>query len=74
LLFVWTNKLQDAKSPESNEQELEQLEVICNPNAHTSIVDAKALISLRTCGGMRITSEARIPALQADLDAFLSTQ
>jgi hypothetical protein len=46
--------------------------VLCNPNAHASIVDARALVSLRTAGGLALTSEARLPALQADVDAFLA--
>ncbi len=52
---------------------MELLEVVCNPNACSSIFEARALVTLRTRGGLRVTSETRIPALQADLDAFLGS-
>jgi hypothetical protein len=63
---------QAAAAAESCGSELEQLEVICNPNAHTSVFDARALITMTTRGGLKLTTEARLPTLQADVDAYLS--
>lgn len=53
------------------ESELEFLEIFCNPNSATSAFNAKALITLRTQDGVKVTTEGRLSALKEDLDAFL---
>lgn len=54
-----------------DEAELELLEVFCNPNSASSAFNAKALITLKTKEGVKITTEGRLSALKEDLDAFL---
>lgn len=51
--------------------ELELFEVFCNPNAHTNAFDAKLLVTVKTRDGVAVTTEARLSAVKADLDAFL---
>ena len=52
---------------------LELFEAFCNPNAHSSVVDAKVLLTARAAGGgLSVTTEARLSAVRADLDHFLA--
>ncbi|KAL6758475.1 hypothetical protein V8C86DRAFT_2593144 [Haematococcus lacustris] len=53
--------------------DLALFEVMCNPNAHGTAFEASTLISLRTQAGLRVTTEAKLPSLQADLAAYLSS-
>jgi hypothetical protein len=50
---------------------VEYLEVFCNPNAHTSLLDAKVLVTLRTTQGVKILTEGRLTGLKSDVDLFL---
>lgn len=51
---------------------VESLEVLCNPNAYTTAFDAKLLITLATSQGLKVTTEARLSAVKADIDEFIS--
>lgn len=53
--------------------DIEFFEVMCNPNAHSSAFEAKAMITLRTTAGIKVNTEARVPSLQADVDAFVQS-
>ena len=59
-------------SGEADKAELELFEVFCNPNSATSAFTARALISLKTRDGVRVTTEGSLSALKEDLDSFLS--
>lgn len=52
--------------------EVEHLEVFCNPNAHATAFDARALISLRTADGVRVTTEGKLTGVKADVDEYVS--
>lgn len=53
-------------------QELAHFEAFCNPNAYTTAFDAKVLLTIQTHDGVKVTTEARLSAIKADVDAFLS--
>ncbi|KAL4441296.1 hypothetical protein ABPG77_011533 [Micractinium sp. CCAP 211/92] len=53
-------------------REIEHLEVFCNPNAHATAFDARALITLRTADGLRITTEGKLTGIKADVEEFLT--
>lgn len=50
---------------------LQNLEVMCNPNAYATAFDAKVLITVSTTAGVKVTTEGRLSNLKQDVDAFL---
>lgn len=54
--------------------EIEHLEVFCNPNAHATAFDARALITLRTADGLRVTTEGKLTGVKADVEEYLAAQ
>lgn len=50
---------------------VELFEAFCNPNAHSSVVDAKVLLTLRA-SGVSVATEARLSGVRADLDAYMA--
>ncbi len=51
--------------------EIALLELFCNPNAYSTAFDARVLISLKTQGGLAVTTEGRLSAVKSDVDTFL---
>lgn len=58
-------------SPETqSEGSVEFFEIFCNPNAYDNHINAKLLITLRHAG-VKISTEAKLHAIKADVDAFV---
>jgi len=51
---------------------VEFFEVYCNPNGYGSAFEAKTLMTLRTQGGVKVSSEAKLAALQVGLRGKLN--
>lgn len=49
-------------------QQIEQFEVFCNPNAHSTAFDAKVLITLRSGDGLKVNTEGKLVAVKAAVD------
>lgn len=54
-----------------DDQGLEYLEVVCNPNAYATAFDAKVLITMHSSQGLKVTTEGRLSNLKGDVDTFL---
>eukprot|EP01026_Neomeris_dumetosa_P057569 TRINITY_DN5302_c0_g1_i5.p2 TRINITY_DN5302_c0_g1~~TRINITY_DN5302_c0_g1_i5.p2 ORF type:complete len:165 (-),score=14.80 TRINITY_DN5302_c0_g1_i5:216-677(-) len=52
-------------------EELQYLEVFCNPNAYQTAFDAKVLVTLKTQGGINLTTEMMFSSFKQSLDACL---
>jgi len=56
---------QSSDDPDASDgSEVEFFEVCCNPNGFGSAFEARALLTLRTQGGVKVSSEAKLSALQ----------
>lgn len=47
------------------------IDMICNPNMHSTAFDAKLLVSVESVGGLRITAEGSLSEIRSDLEEFL---
>jgi len=62
-MMEWRFKSSD--DPEASAgSEVEFFEVYCNPNGFSSAFEARTLLTLRTQGGVKVSSEAKLSALQ----------
>jgi hypothetical protein len=57
----------------SEEQALQLMEFSSNPNACSDPFSAKVLVIIATRDGIKITTEARLSTLRADLDSYLKS-
>ena len=56
-----------------SQEEIEFFEVVCNPNAYTTAFEAKMLVTLRTRGGLKVATEARLSTVKASIDAYMAS-
>lgn len=61
------------RAGDTSAQEIEHLEVFCNPNGYATAFDAKALITLRTADGLRLTTEGKLTGIKANVEEFLGS-
>ncbi len=47
--------------------------MFCNPNGYSTAFDAKALITLRTADGLRVTTEGKLTGIKANVEEYLSS-
>ena len=64
------NSLRPAGDAQSG-SEIALLELFCNPNAYSTAFDARVLVTLKTQGGLAVTTEGRLSAVKSDVDSFL---
>eukprot|EP01024_Parvocaulis_polyphysoides_P016316 TRINITY_DN17234_c2_g1_i1.p1 TRINITY_DN17234_c2_g1~~TRINITY_DN17234_c2_g1_i1.p1 ORF type:complete len:152 (-),score=4.53 TRINITY_DN17234_c2_g1_i1:124-579(-) len=56
----------------TDDDEMQYLEVFCNPNAYQTLFDAKVLVTIKTKGGISLATEMMFSSVKQSMDSTLS--